>query len=86
MSTGVGHLMNNERLEVLKRTAKWIVGVVAGLLLLLALAGCSGGTEYEGPDDYTAKIVELRDGRELTCIVFGMGQDQMMSCDWENAK
>ncbi|QNN99410.1 hypothetical protein SEA_SEPHIROTH_68 [Gordonia Phage Sephiroth] len=87
MSGGAGRLMNNERLEVMKRTAKWTVGVVAGFLLLLALAGCSmGQTEHEGPEDYNTKVVELRDGRELTCIVFGLGQEQMMSCDWENAK
>ncbi|QGH75799.1 hypothetical protein L3Y25_gp070 [Gordonia phage Syleon] len=86
MSGGAGRLMKNERLEVMKRTVKWAVGVVAGLLLLLALAGCTGGTEYAGPDDYRAKIVELRDGRELTCVVFGNGNAQMMSCDWANAK
>ena len=61
------------------------------LLAVLLLAGC-GGSNTDQPDGTSslldAQVVNLPDGRTVTCVTFGnnMTTGKSVSCDWEHAR
>ncbi|UUX60154.1 hypothetical protein [Glutamicibacter halophytocola] len=55
-------------------------------LVAVALTGCANGNPDPAtgePGSLYEENVTLRDGRELTCIVYARGYKGGVSCDWE---
>ncbi|MNW35821.1 hypothetical protein D3C74_128230 [compost metagenome] len=55
-------------------------------LVALALTGCASGNPDPATGEPTKlyeRQVILRDGRELTCIVYTSSSKGGVSCDWE---
>ncbi|WP_443460607.1 hypothetical protein [Glutamicibacter arilaitensis] len=57
-------------------------------LVAVALTGCANGNPDPAtgqPSKLYERQVTLRDGRELTCIVYTSSHKGGVSCDWEGA-
>lgn len=68
------------------------VGIALGLASLVALTGCGTDSqksvEYDntGTRNFTETSIHLKDGRDVTCIIWASGPAGGPSCDWANAK
>lgn len=71
----------------MKKIALMIVGafVVFGSVTACGSDNPRGGV-IEGPGTQREFSLDLHDGRSLPCVSVGYSQEQMMSCDWGNAK
>lgn len=59
---------------------------VAALCVLL-LTGCGVADAETGESTgLEQNTIELKDGRQVTCVVYKAGYAGGLSCDWDNAK
>lgn len=64
------------------------------IIALLALSGCGapesndepdGTSEFSAPTGLSEQVITLRDGRQVTCVVYSGYKQGGTSCDWESA-
>ena len=62
---------------------KMMVVAVAALLL----TGCGAADADTGKStNLSEKKIALKDGRQVTCVVYKAGYAGGLSCDWDNAE
>lgn len=62
------------------------IAVVTALSVLL-LTGCGvADTETGVSTGLEQNTISLKDGRQVTCVVYKAGYAGGLSCDWDNAK
>ena len=62
---------------------KMMVVAVAALLL----TGCGAADAETGESTgLEQNTIELKDGRQVTCVVYKAGYAGGLSCDWDNAE
>ena len=78
------------------RIGWWLAGIAA--VTVVSLAACSGGPSGgtttqpvdKGAGSYSSslseRIIKLKDGRVVTCVIYEGGYAGGLSCDWDNAK
>lgn len=59
---------------------------VAGLAVLLLLAGCTSASKVEGSTSLYEERVLLNDGRYVLCVIYSGYQAGGLSCDWDRAR
>lgn len=64
--------------------------VMAGIIVLAAVSGCSGPavdrTVRVDDNRLDERTIILSDGREITCVVYKAGRAGGLSCDWMEGK
>ena len=58
-------------------------------IVAIALTGCSSGNTDADTGEQSPlyeRHINLRDGREVTCIVYAGPFKGGLSCDWDNAR
>lgn len=78
------------------RIGWWLAGIAAVTVVSLAACGSDGrGGVTTQPNDKGAgtyssslseRIITLKDGRTVTCVIYDGGYPGGLSCDWANAK
>jgi hypothetical protein len=56
---------------------------------VLTLTGCGSGADNAAGTESSNLIertIDLTDGREVTCIIYGTGYRGGLSCDWGGAR
>lgn len=61
--------------------------VLTGLILALALTGCSGSSRAGIKDEgWSSRNVGTPDGKSVNCVIFDGYDGDAISCDWDGRK
>jgi len=62
------------------------ITAVAAVVLVMALAGCSGSEQERSTETLRQESIVLEDGRTVECVIYASYNNGGLSCDWESAR